>query len=83
MVPVEIEAGSLRRENYNPEQNEIFQRRELDFIEEKQRDSQLRVAAYQRRITRYINSKVKIRRFQIGDLILGKVLHSKRALDPS
>ena len=35
MVPVEIKAGSLQRENNNPEQNETVQRRELDFIEEK------------------------------------------------
>ena len=52
MVPVEIGArGSLRRKNYNPGQNEILQRRKLNFIEEKQCDYQLRVAAYQRRTT--------------------------------
>ena len=31
MVTVEIEVGSLRRENHNPEQNETLQRRELDL----------------------------------------------------
>ena len=60
-----------------------LQRHELDFIKEKQCDSQLRVTTYQRRTTRYFNSKVKTRRFQIGNLILKKVLHSKGALDPS
>ena len=35
MVTVEIRVGSLRNENYNAEQNETLQRRELDFIEEK------------------------------------------------
>ena len=35
MVPVKIGAGSLQRENYNLEQNEIQQRHELDFIKEK------------------------------------------------
>ena len=83
MVSIEIGAGSLQRENYNLEQNETLQRHKLDFIEEKWCDSQLRVVVYQRCITRYFNSKVKIKRFELGDLILRKVMHSKGALDPS
>ena len=47
MVPVELGAGSLRRNNFDPEQNMISQRHELDFLEEKRRDSQLRVVVYQ------------------------------------
>ena len=47
IVPVELGIGSLRRDNFDPEQNMILQRRELDFLKEKQRDSQLRVATYQ------------------------------------
>ena len=47
MVPIELGAGSLRRDNFGPEQNMILQRRELDFLEEKWHDSQLRVIAYQ------------------------------------
>ena len=33
-------------------------------------------------MTQYFNSKVKMRRFWAGDLILRKVLYNKRALDP-
>ena len=83
IVTVEIRVGSLRRENYNPEQNETLQWCELDFIQEKRQDSQLRVIAYQQHTTRYFNSKMKTRRFQIGDLIVRKVFHSKGTLDPS
>ena len=35
MVPIKLGAGSLRRENFDPEQNITLQRRELDFLEEK------------------------------------------------
>ena len=77
MVPVELGAGSLRRDNFNPEQNMILQRRELDFLKEKRCDSQLRVVVYQRCITQYFNLKVKTRRFQVGDLVLRRVLHNK------
>ena len=38
---------------------------------------------YQWRTTRYFNSKVKTRIFQIGDLVLRKVLYYEEALDPS
>ena len=82
MILEEIGTGSLRRENYYPKKNFILQQRELDFLEEKRCNSQLRVTAYQRRMAWCFNSKVKTRRFQAGDLVLRKVLHNKGALDP-
>ena len=51
MVPVELGAGSLRWDSFDLEQNMILQRRELNFLEEKWRDSQLQVVAYQRYTT--------------------------------
>ena len=59
----------------------IFQWRELDFLEEKRCDSQLWVAASQRRTAQYFNSKVKARRLQVRDLVLRRVLHNKETLD--
>ena len=47
IVPVELGAGSLRRDNFDPEQNMILQRRKLDFVKEKRCDSQLWAGAYQ------------------------------------
>ena len=35
MVSMVIGVGSLRRENYDSDQNFIFKRRELNFLEEK------------------------------------------------
>ena len=81
IVPLEIGMSSLRRENYDPNQNNLLQRRELDFLEEKRHDSQLRVAIYQQCITRYFNSKVKPRRFKVRDLVLRKILQNKGALN--
>ena len=63
MIQVEIGASSLRRENYDSEQNFILHKRELNFLEEKWCDSKLQVADYQRCIARYFNSKVKPMRF--------------------
>ena len=39
--------------------------------------------AYQQRTARNFNLKVKMKRFQEGDLVLIRVLHNKEALDPS
>ena len=83
MVPDELGAGSLRRDNFDQEKNMILQKCDLNFLEEKWRDSQLRVMAYQWRTARYFKSKMKTRRFQEGDLVLRRVLHNKGALDPS
>ena len=51
MVPVELGTRSSWRDNFDAEQNMILQRC----------DSQLRAATYQWCITRYFNSKVKMR----------------------
>ena len=34
-VPIEIGMSSLRKENYDPDQNNLLQRRELEFLKEK------------------------------------------------
>ena len=83
MVLVELGACSLRRDNFDPEQNMILQWCELDFLEEKWCNSQLWVVAYQWRTTQCFNLKVKTRRFQEEDIVHKKFLHNKRALDPS
>ena len=82
MVPVEIEMNSLRRENYDPNQNNLLQRRELDFLEEKRyviHNCGLYLSAAYCQI---LHSKVKPKRFRVGDLVLRKVLQNKDALDP-
>ena len=73
--------SSLRRESYDQGENHLLQRCELDLIEGKRNTSQLHIASYQRCTIRYFNSKVKKRRFYVEDLVLGKVVHNKGALD--
>ena len=49
MIPVEIGASSLRRSTYEQDQNNVLMRIELDLLEERREQSQLRVASYQQR----------------------------------
>lgn len=46
------------------------------FLNEKRDDSQLKLAIYQRKITRYYNAKVKKKSFQINDLGLRRAFLS-------
>ena len=52
----------------------------LDSVEEKREKAQLRVAASQQKVTRYFNSKVKERKFSVGDLVLRRVFLNTRDL---
>ena len=47
MIPVELGAGSFRRDNFNPEVNEVNHRLHLDMLEETRSGAQLRIASYQ------------------------------------
>ena len=53
----------------------------LDSIDEIREKAQLRVAAYQQKVARYFNSKVKERKFNVGDLVLRRVFLNTR--DPT
>ena len=75
-----MEQGSFRRDGYESEANMVNHRLQLDLLEEIRTHSQERLVAYQQRTTRYYNSKVKARPFQVGDLVLRKVMpHTKIA----
>ena len=54
---------------------------ELDLLEETRARALLRVAAYQQRSARYFNSKVKDRRFKVGDLVLRKVMQNTKEIN--
>ncbi|XP_074347063.1 uncharacterized protein LOC141685886 [Apium graveolens] len=74
MVPVEVGAGSFRRDNYDSEANEVDHRLYLDMIDKTQEDAQIRIASYQQRTARQYNSKVRAQTFKVGDLVLHQVI---------
>ncbi|XP_074322826.1 uncharacterized protein LOC141659798 [Apium graveolens] len=74
MVPVEVGAGSLWRDAFIEEDAEVNQRLHLDLLDEARANAQLKLAAYQQRVARYFNKKVKSVPFKVGDLVLRKVM---------
>ncbi|RDX67538.1 hypothetical protein CR513_53571, partial [Mucuna pruriens] len=61
MIPVEIGEPSIRRSRYNPKDNEITIRVDLDLVEETKEQKCIKQEACKQRVTRRYNSKVKPR----------------------
>ena len=53
----------------------------MDLIDEVKEEAMKRMAKHKEAMTRYYNRKVKVRRFNTGDLVLRKV--SQATKDPS
>ncbi|KAL5545130.1 hypothetical protein UlMin_008914 [Ulmus minor] len=73
VIPIEISLPTLRVDNFDEENNDVLLALATDLLEEKRETSQVRAAALQQTIARYYNSKVKLRCFVKGDLVLRKV----------
>ncbi|KAL5568572.1 hypothetical protein UlMin_025147 [Ulmus minor] len=73
VISIEISLPTFRVDNFDEESNDVLLALATDLLEEKREISQVRAAALQQTIARYYNSKVKLRRFVKGDLVLRKV----------
>lgn len=78
MVPVEFVVGSFRRDYYNLMVHEVNHRLYLDMIEETRVGAQMRLVAYQQRMTKYYNTKVNARPLKVGDLVIQRVMPNTR-----
>ncbi|XP_059446435.1 uncharacterized protein LOC132177982 [Corylus avellana] len=72
VIPAEVGSGSYRVETFQSETNNEGLQLHLDFLQEKWDQAQVAMAAYQARVTRYLNKKVKPRSFKVGDMVLRK-----------
>ena len=73
LIPVEIGIPTLKVELFNSESNEQNLRNNLDFLDELRDQVKVRQAAYNQRIERYYNRRVKARSFLPRDLVLRRV----------
>ena len=78
VAPVEVGIKSPRVELASEEQNEEALRLNLELLDEKREQVQLRTEEYQRRTARYYNKKVKPRSYVSGDLVLKKLLPARK-----
>ena len=72
VIPTEIEFPTHRVQMYDLQKNAEERRLDLDLIEERREDAEIRQASYQQRTTRFYNQRVKQRPIAVGDLVLKK-----------
>ena len=73
VISVEVGLTSLRREFFDKQSNDDQLKQNLDFLDEVRDQAAQRMAKYQQKIAEYYNRRVKLKRFNIGDLVLRKV----------
>ena len=81
VISVEVGVTSIRRETFNEESNEDHLLQNLDCLDEVREQASIRMTKYQLKMVEYYNKRVKLRRLDIGDLVLRKVTTMTR--DPA
>ena len=64
--------------NYAEEKNEEAIRLQLDLVDEVRATAEQRLVRYQNLMAKHYNSNVKHKDFQVGDLVLRKVMDATR-----
>ena len=81
IIPAEVGLTSYRVQNYMEDKNDEAMRLQLDLVDEARATAEQRLARYQNLMLKHYDTKVRHRDFQIGDLVLWKVMGA--AKDPS
>ena len=81
VIPAEISLTSYRIQSYTEDKNEEAMRLQLDLIDEARTMAKQRLARYQNLMLKHYNTRVRHKDFQIGDLVLRKVMGA--AKDPA
>ena len=78
VIPVEVGVTSIRRKVFNEESNDDHLRINLDFLDKVREKASIKMTKYQQKMADYYNKRVKLRRLDIGDLVLCKVTPATR-----
>ena len=73
VIPVEVGVTSIRRGTFREGLNDDELRLNLDCLDEVRDIASSRMTKYQKKMTEYYNKRVKLRRLDIGDLVLRKI----------
>ena len=78
MILVKVGVTRIRREVFNEENNNDHLQINLDCLDEVREKASIRMTKYQQKMTDYYNKRIKLRRLDIGDLVLRKVTLATR-----
>ena len=76
VIPTEVVIPTARISMQNPEANKESLIQDLDTVDEIRDIARIRMAAYQQKIANSYNKNVRIRRFQVGDMVLRKAFQN-------
>ena len=74
VIPVEVGLISYRVENHDKGKNNEAMRLQLNLLDEVKATAEQRLARYQDLMAKHYNTRVRHRDFQVGDLVLRKVM---------
>ena len=80
VIPAEVGLTSYLVDNYDGSKNDEALCLQLDLVDEVQAIAEQRLARYQNLMAKNYNSKVRHRDFQVGDLVLRKVMGAAKDL---
>ena len=78
MIPAEVKISSFRYENFDEETNTSLLATERDMIEERKEVVRIRMESQKQCIVRYYNSKVRERKFKVGETVLRQVFQNTK-----
>ena len=78
VIPIEVNLCSARVAGFDPIQNDGLMLEHLDWLEECREAATVRLTEYQQRLAQRYNRDVKAREFNVGDLVLRKVVGNMR-----
>ena len=74
VIPAEVGLTSYKVHNHDKNKNDEAMRLQLDLVDEIKAAAKQRLTRYQDRMAKHYNSRVRHRDFQVGDLVLRKVM---------
>ena len=81
VIPIEIGLTSYRVHNHDESKNDEAMNLQLDLVDEVRATAEQRLVQYQDRMVKHYNFWVRHKDFQVGDLVLRKVMGATR--DPT
>ena len=78
VIPTEVGLTSYRVDNHDERKNNEAIRLQLDLVDEVKAMAEQRHAWYQDRMAKHYNTRIRHRDFQVGDLVLRKVMGAAR-----
>ena len=81
VIPIKVGVNSIRREAFNEDSNNDQLKVNLDYLDEVRDEASRKMMKYRQKMAEYYNKRVKLRRINIGDLVLCRVTSSTK--DPT